>query len=447
MASAALRFGTDGVRARALSELSVDYVYALGRAASEVLAAEVFYVGRDTRESGPALEAALVAGLAASGGEVCVLGVVPTPAVAHLCAVHQAAGAMISASHNPWYDNGVKLFAAGGRKLDDRTQDRIQAVLDDLLTAPQIDVIDSSPGASLDASDELVDYEDALVGGFDGLDLSGVAIVLDCANGSNHAVAPRVLRRLGADPLVIADVPDGRNINDACGSTHLDVVARLVEQSDDSIGIAFDGDADRMLAVDENGDIVDGDRIIALCAMRLRSRGSLRHDTVVVTVMANLGFRLAMTEAGIETIATPVGDRHVLEALDAGDYTLGGEQSGHVIFRETAMTGDGLLTALHLLEIIVSEGRPLSELAAEAFTQVPQVLENVVFAATFDPEEPRLAAAVAAAELQLGTRGRVLIRASGTEPLVRIMVESLDQNLIEPTLTSLRSAVTAQLPS
>jgi phosphoglucosamine mutase len=446
MASAAPRFGTDGVRARALSELSVEYVYALGRAAAAVLATEVFYVGRDTRESGPALEDALVSGLVGNGAEVRVLGVVPTPAVAHLCAANRAAGVMISASHNPWYDNGVKLFAAGGRKLDDDTQNRIQAVLDELLDGSQLDVSEAERTRVSDASSELAAYENALAESFAGLDLSATALVVDCANGSNHSVAPRVLRRLGANPFVIADEPDGRNINDGCGSTYLNVLAEVVEQRDGAIGIAFDGDADRMLAVDENGDVVDGDRIIALCAKHLRAQGSLRHDTVVVTVMANLGFRLAMTEAGIETIATPVGDRHVLEALDEGGYTLGGEQSGHVIFRETAMTGDGLLTALHLLEVVATQGRPLSELAAEAFSQVPQVLENVVFDVVFDPEDPALVRAVAEAESRLGTRGRVLIRASGTEPLVRIMVESLDEALIDPTLDALRSAVTAQLP-
>jgi phosphoglucosamine mutase len=447
MASPALRFGTDGVRARALSELSVEYVYALGCAASTVLATDVFYVGRDTRESGPALEAALVAGLATGGAEVHVLGVVPTPAVAHLCALNQTAGAMISASHNPWYDNGVKLFAVGGRKLDDHTQDHIQEVLDDLLAGSRPADIQSVSDTAVDAAAEIAVYEDSLVAGFEHVDLASTALVLDCANGSNSSVAPRVLRRLGADPVVVADQPDGRNINDGCGSTYLDVLAELVAPRPGSIGIAFDGDADRLLAVDENGEVVDGDRIIALCAKHLRARGALRHDTVVVTVMANLGFRLAMTEAGIATIATPVGDRNVLEALDAGNYTLGGEQSGHVIFRESATTGDGLLTALHLLEIIVTEGRPLSELAAEAFTQVPQVLENVVFDAVFDPEDPSLVRAVHDAEQRLGDRGRVLIRASGTEPLVRIMVESLDEGLIDPTVDSLRKAVTAQLAS
>ncbi len=435
----ALRFGTDGVRARALTELTTDYAESLGRAAAAALGAGVFYVGRDTRESGPALEDAVVAGLVTGGVEVRRLAVVPTPAVAYLCAADEAAGVVISASHNPWHDNGLKLFGPGGLKLSDSAQDEIQALLD-----AGSGLESGASGSVVDVPEATERYTSYLLDEFSDSRLAGMKVVVDCANGSNSVVAPAVLDSLGVDAIVLSDQPDGRNINDGCGSTYLDALAEVVLANPGRIGLAFDGDADRVLAIDEEGEDVDGDRIIALCAGHMSSQGTLVRDTVVVTVMANLGFHLAMADRDISVEATPVGDRYVLEALDAGGLSLGGEQSGHVIFRSLATTGDGLLTALKLLEVVAASGRPLHELATEVFTQVPQVLENVSFEGAFDPDHPAVSEAMRASESELGDRGRVLLRSSGTEPLVRIMVEALDEEKIEPIVERLRDAVLAQ---
>ena len=452
-----LRFGTDGVRGPA-EELTDELVSALGRAAASVLGAGVdgsgFVIGRDPRSSGPRIEAALARGLTAGGAVVEVLGVVPTPTIAWVCADRHVPGAVISASHNPFGDNGIKFFAAGGVKLTDAVEADLEAELDRVLAAapprdgdaPGTDAPDPGAPAAVAADPTAVDDIErwcrSLLGSVEGRRLDGLHVVIDCANGSSSAIAPDVLRRLGATVDVLHAEPDGRNINDRCGSTHPDDLQRAVVASGASVGLAFDGDADRVLAVDERGELVDGDHLIALCALDLRARGQLTDDAVVVTVMTNLGFRLAMVDHGIEVVETQVGDRYVLEALDKRGLALGGEQSGHVIFRRLATTGDGLLTGVQLLDLLVRARRPLSELAAEAMTRLPQVLVGVKVA----KKDPRLvdalAADIAAVEAELGERGRVLVRASGTEPLVRVMVEAPDEQVARSAADRLADAVT-----
>jgi phosphoglucosamine mutase len=414
----ALRFGTDGVRGRVPDHLSPADVRRLGAAAAEVLGGPFFFVGRDTRASGPDLEAALLEGLAARGVDGVRLGVVPTPAVAWLAAADGVPGAMISASHNPWSDNGVKLFAAGGLKLSDDRQDAVQAVLD------RDEPVAGGRAVAIDGAEHIDRYRAAIGASLDGRRLDGLHVVIDCANGSASAVAPPVLQSLGARVDVIHASPDGRNINDGCGSTHPADLQAEVRARRADLGLAFDGDADRVLAVDARGELVDGDQIIAICAIDRRARGCLAADAVVVTVMTNLGFRIAMREHGIEVVETAVGDRHVLEALEQRSLSLGGEQSGHVIFRDLATTGDGLLTGVQLLDVVRRTGRPLDELASSAMERLPQVLQNVRVERRVPDLAERLSPAIAAVEADLGERGRVLVRPSGTEPVVRVMVEA-----------------------
>ncbi len=420
------RFGTDGVRGVANTDLTPDVALALGRAAAEVLGGERAVIGRDTRQSGAMLEAALVAGYTAAGVDVELLGVVPTPTVAWAARAAGIGGAMISASHNPFADNGIKLFAMGGEKLRDSVEAQIQERFHDLLsnthqsgpTGADIGVVVGGPGAS--------QWLDGVAGSVAGGALDGMSIVIDCAHGAAAELGPEVFRELGAHVTVIGDEPDGVNINAGVGSTHPAALQAAVIETGAAAGLAFDGDADRLIAVDETGAIVDGDHILSILAEDWRDRGVLRDDTVVVTVMTNLGFRLAMAEKGITIVSTKVGDRYVLEALDAGGYSLGGEQSGHVICRDLATTGDGVLAGVQLLDTVARSGRPLSALAANAMTSVPQVLKNVRFAAPVPGIIDDLAPAVAEAEAAMGESGRVLVRPSGTEPLVRIMVEHLD---------------------
>jgi phosphoglucosamine mutase len=411
-----LRFGTDGVRADARDALTAPVVAALGRAGAEVLGADGIVVGRDTRESGPSLAAALHAGVQAAGGRSLDLGVVPTPAVALWCAQENVAGAMVSASHNPWHDNGIKFFAPGGSKLGDDLQDRIQVRFDEL--SAQGDTPVDSSGA--DRHEEAVDRQvAAIIASLDGRSLAGLRLVADAANGAASTVVGEVFSRLGADVTVIHAEPDGRNINDGCGSTHPQSLQAAVREHGADLGVAFDGDADRLVAVDAEGNLVDGDQIIAVCALDRHARGVLAGGAVVVTVMTNLGFRRSMDEAGIHIIDTNVGDRYVLEALNAGGYSLGGEQSGHVIFRELATTGDGVLSAVQLLDVVVRSGQPLAELAAESMTRLPQILRNVRVANQPVDVDAVLAPFVDAAMGRMAGRGRVLIRPSGTEPLIR----------------------------
>jgi phosphoglucosamine mutase len=442
-----LRFGTDGVRGPA-DEFSDALVSALGEAAGRVLGnGSEFLIGRDTRESGPRIERALAVGMARADVEPVSLGVIPTPAVAWVSAQRGVPGAVISASHNPWSDNGIKFFAAGGHKLSDEVEDRLEALLDELIEVRSTALSSNGPSTDGPSTDgpvidgaSIEGWCDAVAGSTVG-PVGSMRIVIDCANGASSRVAPRILESLGVVVDVIHATPDGRNINDGCGSTHPEDLQRRVVEIGAALGLAFDGDADRLLAVDEHGELVDGDHLLALFAVDLRARGALADDQVVVTVMTNLGFRLAMEEQGITVVETPVGDRHVLEALDRTGGSLGGEQSGHIVFADWATTGDGVLSGVKLLDLVVRSGQPLSELAAGSMTRLPQVLRNVRVADRRPDVAEAVAAEVAEAEAELGARGRVLIRPSGTEPLVRVMVEAPSVEQAEALAGRLATAV------
>ncbi len=421
------KFGTDGVRGVANEELTPELVLALGRAAARVLGGSTFLVGRDTRLSGPLLQAALSAGLASEGKAVVNLGVLPTPGVAFASEVKEAPAAVISASHNPFPDNGIKLFAAGGRKLADEVEEALEAELNRLRGggAAAGPVPSGADVGRLESDDSAGgEYVDHLVRSLQGRSLDGMRVVLDCANGAAFQVAPMALAELGAKVELIGAEPDGANINDGCGSTDPTGLQKAVVAAGAEVGLGLDGDADRVLAVDGDGGLVDGDQLLAMCALDLRARGRLRGETVVVTVMTNLGFHQAMADQGIAVQTTAVGDRHVLEALEAGDWSLGGEQSGHLIFRDQATTGDGTLTGLQLLDLLRRQDRPLSDLAAEAMTRLPQVLCNVRLSEPNPAVMGLVRPAVEAVEAELDGSGRVLVRPSGTEPVVRVMVEA-----------------------
>jgi phosphoglucosamine mutase len=420
-----LRFGTDGVRGIANVDLTPELVTALGRAAVRVLGRDrPFLIGRDTRRSGPMLEAALVAGLCAEGADAARAGVLPTPGLAWLAQSRDAPAAMISASHNPYVDNGVKLFAVGGRKLPDDVEQRIEHELRALAATTPRGPEGTAVGVELRLAGSVDDYVGHLVGLLEGRRLDSLHVVLDCGNGAAFESAPRALREAGATVDVRNARPDGKNINDGCGSTHPDGLRHSVVAAGADCGLAFDGDADRVIAVDEHGELVDGDQMLAVLAMDLRAQNRLRGDAVATTVMANLGLRHTLAQHGIELVETPVGDRHVLAALETHGLSLGGEQSGHVIFADLATTGDGTLTGLLLLDAVARSGESLSALAG-VMTRMPQVLRNVHVADreqadTSDDLWDRVRAAAA----ELGESGRVLVRASGTEPVVRVMVEA-----------------------
>lgn len=429
-----LRFGTDGVRGVANAELTPELVLALGRAAARVLdmgRVGRVVIGRDTRRSGPLIEAALAAGFASEGLDVELLGVLPTPAVAWVATDLGVPAAVISASHNPYPDNGVKLFGAGGAKLSDQEEERLEAELDRILSGDP-DQPDPPTGAKVGSIRPAVGpvsrWVDSIVASIEGRRLDGLHVVVDCANGAASDHAPVVLRNLGAEVEVIHDRPDGRNINADSGSTHPQDLQATVVATGADIGLAFDGDADRVLAVDETGELVDGDQIIALCAIDRHEQGRLADDTVVVSVMSNLGLRLAMAERGIGVVQTQVGDRYIVEALERGGWVLGGEQSGHIIFRDLATTGDGLLTAVQLLDVVSRADRPVSELTSKAMTRYPQVLTNVRVSGRAAAVVTAMADDIDRVERQLGEEGRVLVRASGTEPMVRVMVEARDHD-------------------
>jgi phosphoglucosamine mutase len=437
-----LKFGTDGVRGLANVDLTPELALTLGRAAAREVDGKRWAVGRDTRQSGPMLEAAFAAGLASEGLDVVLLGVAPTPEVAWWSATEDAPAAVISASHNPFADNGIKLFSPGGRKLPDAVEERLEATLAQLSASPAA-VAASQPVGVLSPTVMHGGYGAAVAASIDGRRLDGLRLVVDCANGAASVVAPDVLRGLGAQVEVLHATPDGTNINDRCGSTYPFDVQRAVAAGGADVGVAFDGDADRVLFTDRSGRLIDGDQILGICAIDLAERGRLTENTVVVTVMTNLGFRLGMAERGISVVDTQVGDRYVLEALDAGGFALGGEQSGHVIFRQLATTGDGLLTAVQVLDVMVRAGRGLAELADAAMTRLPQVLRNVRVAQRDPALVDRLAAEIAAVEAELGDKGRVLVRPSGTEPLVRVMVEALTEEQAEAATSRLITAVEA----
>lgn len=439
-----LRFGTDGVRGKAFDELTVADAVQLGEAAATVLGGDRAVIAHDTRASGPQLVAGLAAGFARGNVTAEFMGVAPTPAVAHVAASDAIVGAMVSASHNPWFDNGIKFFAPGGRKLSDSEQTAMEAAVASAAPA-DADLDATATIASMPTAERRVgDWAASLKTTVAADALTGLTVVLDCANGAGSHVAAPVLADLGADVTVMANEPTGRNINDNCGSTHPDALGEVVVSLGADIGLALDGDADRLLAVDASGQIVDGDHIIAMCAIDRHERGVLVDDTVVVTVMTNLGFRLAMQERGIHVAETPVGDRHVLESLEANGWSIGGEQSGHVIFPELATTGDGLLTGIQLLDTLRRSGRTLADLAAASMTQLPQVLQNVAVATKVPDVAEQLATEIEQAASGLGERGRILVRPSGTEPVIRVMVEAPTADLAEATCTTVSNAVRAR---
>ncbi len=424
-------FGTDGVRGVAnvdlTAELAVDLAVAaahvlsdLGALSSDTRPRPLAVVGRDTRASGEFLEAAVVAGLASAGVDVFVVGVLPTPGVAFLTADLDAdLGVMLSASHNPMPDNGIKFFARGGNKLADEVEDQIEARIGEAWDRPT----GAGVGRVFDRHDLSERYLDHLLAATPNR-LTGIRCVVDAAHGAASEIGPTAYRRMGADVIAIHAEPDGYNINEDSGSTHMDALQRVVVEQSADIGVAHDGDADRCLVVDAQGTVVDGDQMMAILALHLKEHGDLAGNTLVATVMSNLGLKLAMAEHGISLVQTAVGDRYVLEAMREGQYSLGGEQSGHVVLAEHATTGDGVLTALMLMAVMAATGSPLDELAS-VVTVLPQVLINVsgVDKAALEGNAA-VTAAVAAAEEVLAGEGRVLLRKSGTEPLVRVMVEA-----------------------
>ncbi|MFE7317041.1 phosphoglucosamine mutase [Streptomyces sp. NPDC057555] len=447
-------FGTDGVRGVANADLTAELALGLSVAAAHVLAEAGTFeghrptavVGRDPRASGEFLEAAVVAGLASAGVDVLRVGVLPTPAVAYLTGVLGAdLGVMLSASHNPMPDNGIKFFARGGHKLADELEDRIEETYRAHSSGEPWERPTGAGVGRVTEYDEGFDrYVAHLVGVLPNR-LDGLKIVIDGAHGAAAHVSPEAFARAGAEVVTIGTEPDGLNINDGCGSTHLDKLRAAVVEHGAALGVAHDGDADRCLAVDHTGNAVDGDQILSVLALGMREAGTLREDTVVATVMSNLGFKLAMERAGIALVQTAVGDRYVLEEMKAHGYALGGEQSGHVIVLDHATTGDGTLTGLMLAARVAATGRSLAELAG-VMERLPQILVNVP-----DVDKSRvgssaeLAAAVADAEQELGATGRVLLRPSGTEPLVRVMVEAADIEQARAVAQRLADAVKSAL--
>ena len=450
-------FGTDGVRGLANGLLTADLALKMGDAAVRVFGADAAHgrqralIGRDTRVSGDFLASALAAGMSAGGFDVIDVGILPTPGLAYLTSIlNVEMGAVISASHNAMPDNGIKFFARGGFKLPDAKEDEIEEILGTDWDRPTGAGVGRISHDNVTASNLYIDHLVSSIApvGKDKIQpqpLKGLRIVVDCANGATSAVAPEALRRAGADVIVINASPDGYNINDHAGSTHPEQLQAMVKASDATMGVAFDGDADRCLAVDEDGVMVNGDQIMGILARAYKREGKLKDDTLVITVMSNLGLILALKDMGIKTVQTSVGDRYVLEAMLQGGYKLGGEQSGHVINREFATTGDGTLTALCLANEVMKSGKSLKELAAD-FPQLPQQLVNV-------PNVDKLAAytnpavqeAVRAEEAVLGETGRVLLRPSGTEPLVRVMAEAATQEQADEVCERLAAVVAREL--
>lgn len=442
-------FGTDGIRGLANRDLTAELALDVAVAAAHILVESLgstksrprAIVGQDSRASGEFLEAAVVAGLTSAGVDVYRVGILPTPAIAFLVANSGAdLGVMISASHNPMPDNGIKIFSRGGGKLDDS----LEAAIEGRLREPWERPTGSDVGRAINDDTATERYLAYLLATVE-TDLTGLKVVVDCANGASSFVAPEALRRAGAEVIAISDLPNGWNINDNCGSTHMESLRAKVLESGADIGIAHDGDADRCLAIDASGNDIDGDQIMAIMAVSMKSRGLLKNDCVVGTVMSNLGFMKAMRNSGIEVITTPVGDRYVLEKLIESDLSLGGEQSGHVIFKQLANTGDGILTALQLLQEIKRSDKSVHELAS-VMTRFPQVLINVRNVSKEDFSTSRaIWDAVHSAEVQLGDSGRVLLRTSGTEPLVRVMVEASSDTVASAVASSLAEVVLQEL--
>lgn len=438
-------FGTDGVRGRANATLTPELAMALSSAAVEVLGQSGsprphVVVGRDPRASGEMLESAVCAGLSSAGADVTVFGILPTPAVAHLTKATGADfGVMISASHNPMPDNGIKFFAFGGRKLPDATEDAIAQAMEDVRPRPQGENI----GRVVRDDTGVAQYVSHLVEATP-VSLQGLKVAVDTANGAAWRAAPDALARAGADVVAIHHEPDGLNINDNCGSTHMDDLRETVLSTGADVGIGLDGDADRCLAVDSSGSFVDGDAIMAILAHAMNQSGDLASSTLVTTVMSNLGLHQAMAKAGIAIETTAVGDRYVLERLMSDNFSLGGEQSGHLVMPAFATTGDGTLTALQLLSCMVRSGQTLAELAS-IFTAAPQVLINVTVTDKTVINSPLVRSRVTEWEEKLGSEGRILLRPSGTEPLVRVMVEATEvaraQQIADDIVSAVEKAV------
>ena len=441
-------FGTDGVRGVAGSELTIELATKLGQAGAYVLTKEqehqaTIIVGCDTRISGGMLASALMAGICSVGANAIFVGVMPTPAIAYLTRKHKVdAGVVISASHNPMEFNGIKFFNGEGYKLPDEMEDEIEALIKNNMKDVVLP-IGSGVGKidyRFDLRDEYVKFMEKCVP----VDLKGMKIVVDCAEGASHYTSVKALTDLGADLIAIHTDPDGTNINSNCGSTHMDELKARVVYEKAAVGLAFDGDADRMLAVDEHGNVVDGDQIMAICGNYMKSKGTLKKDTIVVTVMTNLGFTLMGQKEGIHVEKTKVGDRYVLENMRKNGYNIGGEQSGHVIFLDDNTTGDGLLSGLHLLQVMKETGRKLSELA-EVMEVLPQALVNAKVPNHKKEkfmEYTEIAEAIKALEEKFNGEGRVLIRPSGTEPLVRVMIEGKNQSEIEEEAQKLAELIT-----
>ena len=439
-------FGTDGVRGVANRELTAELGLALSAAAARRLAPATSghrfaVVGRDPRASGEMLEAAVIAGLTSEGVDALLVGVLPTPAVAYLTAAYRAdLGVMISASHNPMPDNGIKIFGPGGHKLDDDAEDRIEELV---AQGPGLRPVGAQIGRVRRAPDALERYLDHIVAAT-GTRLDGLTVVVDCANGAAFAAAPRAYAAAGARVIAINAEPDGLNINDGCGSTHLDQLRSAVVAHGADLGLAHDGDADRCLAVDATGAVVDGDAIMTVIALAMREAGELAADTLVTTVMSNMGLHLAMREAGIAVRTTAVGDRYVLEELRAGRYSLGGEQSGHIVLPAFGTTGDGILTGLRLMSRMAQTRAALAELAAP-MRSLPQILINVEVADKASAAQaPAVRSAVSQAEAELGGTGRILLRPSGTEQIVRVMVEAADEDTARQVAHRVARSVSAE---
>ena len=444
-------FGTDGVRGIANRELTPSLAYKVGRAGAYVLTEETEHkpkilVGRDTRISGGVLEAALVAGICSVGAEAVIAGVIPTPAIAYLVRTGDFdAGVMISASHNSFEHNGIKYFSKAGYKLSDAIEERIEAIILDNSEeiespiAENIGIVSQGNGLC----DKYIEFAKSTISG----NLKGLKIAIDCANGASSVTAEKALSKLGAEVLVINNKPDGININANCGSTHIEGLCSFVKNNNVDMGLAFDGDADRVLAVDENGEEVDGDKIMAICALDMRKNGTLKDDTVVATVMSNLGLFVMGEREGLNVEKTKVGDRYVLERMLEGGFSLGGEQSGHIIFLEHNTTGDGLVTGLALASIVKNSGQKLSSLATVMKT-FPQVLINAEVKTENKnkyTEDKEICEAIKKLETEFDGKGRVLIRPSGTEPLVRVMIEGEDQEYITKKARSLADLIISKM--
>ncbi|MBQ3432500.1 MAG: phosphoglucosamine mutase [Clostridia bacterium] len=443
-------FGTDGARGVANSELTPELAMNIGRAAASVLTKgndrPKFLIGKDTRQSSDMLEAALAAGLCSVGADVLILGVVPTPAVAYLVQRYgYDAGVMISASHNPCEFNGIKIFQGTGYKLPDEIENKIEAIILDGAETPPVKI--GGDVGKISYSDTAVDDYIAHILTCKQADFSGMKIAFDCANGSSSATAQKLFSSLGIDGVYIANEPNGININDKCGSTHLEALQACVKENGCALGFAFDGDADRMLAVDANGTVVDGDKIIAICAKYMKSQGTLKNDTAVVTVMSNMGFFKFCEQNGISCEKTGVGDRYVLENMLQNGHNIGGEQSGHIIFLDHSTTGDGQLSAVMLLNVLQNTGKSLASLAAE-MEVYPQVLVNVKVTPQGKAayaSDTVIAEKIAFVESSLNGEGRVLVRLSGTEPLLRVMLEGKDLDVITVAANDIADLVRERL--